>query len=64
MTPDYVSVPDAPSNDDSVTPLSAEDGQSWEGDGTQEIAPDDGEWGGDAKAHGNNLDSRGRRRCR
>ena len=59
MTPDYVSVPDAPSNDDSVTPLSAEDGQSWEGDGTQEIAADDGEWGGDAKAHGNNLDSEG-----
>ncbi len=59
MTPDYVSVPDTPSSDDSVTPLSAEDGQSWEGDGTQEIAPDDGEWGGDAKAHGNNLDSDG-----
>ena len=59
MTPDYVSVPDAPSNDDEVTPLSAEDGQSWDGDGTQEIAPDDGEWGGDAKAAGNNLDSEG-----
>ncbi len=56
---DYVSVPDAPSSDDSVTPLSAEDGQSWDGDGTQEIAADDGEWGGDAKAHGNNLDSDG-----
>ena len=56
---DYVSVPDAPSNDDSVTPLTAEDGQSWDGDGTQEIAADDGEWGGDAKAHGNNLDSDG-----
>jgi len=52
---DYVSVTDAPSNDDNATPLSAEDGQSWEGDGTQEFAPDDGEWGGDAKAHGNNL---------
>ena len=52
---DYVSVADAPSNDDNATPLSAEDGQSWEGDGTQEFAPDDGEWGGDAKAHGNNL---------
>ncbi len=54
---DYVSVADAPSNDDNATPLSAEDGQSWEGDGTQEFAPDDGEWGGDAKAHGNNLGS-------
>lgn len=59
MAQDYVSVPDAPSSDDSVTPLTAEDGQSWDGDGTQEIAADDGEWGGDAKAHGNNLDSDG-----
>ncbi len=57
MVPEYVSVPDTPSNDDAVTPLSAEDGQSWDGDGTQEMAPDDGEWGGDAKAHGNNLSS-------
>ncbi len=38
-----------------VTPLSAEDGQSWEGDGSVDMAPDDSEWGGDAKAHGNNL---------
>jgi len=59
MPSDHVSVADAPSSDDSVTPLSAEDGQSWEGDGTQEIAPDDGEWGGEAKAAGNNLDSEG-----
>jgi len=57
MAPEYVSVPDSPSNDEGVTPLSADDGQSWEGDGTQEMAPDDGEWGGDAKAHGNNLGS-------
>ncbi len=56
---EYVSVPDTPSSDDSVTPLSAEDGQSWDGDGTQEIAADDGEWGGDAKAHGNNLETDG-----
>jgi RNA polymerase sigma-54 factor len=55
MALEYVSVPDTPSSDEGVTPLSAEDGQSWEGDGTQEMAPDDGEWGGDAKAHGNNL---------
>ena len=55
MASEYVSVPDSPSNDEGVTPLSAEDGQSWEGDGTQEMTPDDGEWGGDAKAHGNNL---------
>ena len=56
-TLDYVSVSDAPSNDDNATPLSAEDSQNWEGDGSQEMAPDDGEWGGDAKAHGNNLGS-------
>ena len=41
--------------DDSATPLSEADAQSWEGDGTTEMAPDDGEWGGDARAHGNNL---------
>jgi RNA polymerase sigma-54 factor len=42
-------------NDHDATPLSAEDTQSWDGDGTVEMAPDDSEWGADAKAHGNNL---------
>jgi RNA polymerase sigma-54 factor len=28
---------------------------SWEGDGTTEVAPDDSEWGGDAPARKNNL---------
>ena len=42
-------------NSDDATPLSAEDTQNWEGDGTVEMAPDDSEWGGDAKAHTNNL---------
>ena len=46
--------PGAQNNDD-ATPLSAEDTQNWEGDGTVEMAPDDSEWGGDAKAHANNL---------
>ena len=44
--------------DQDATPLSAEpgeDGVSWEGDGTTETTPDDGEWGGDAKARSNNL---------
>ncbi len=27
----------------------------WDGDGTVELAPDDGEWGGEAPARGNNL---------
>ncbi len=42
-------------NDAEVTPLSADDGQSWEGDGSASMSPDDSEWGGDAKAHNNNL---------
>ena len=42
-------------NDNEVTPLSADDGQSWEGDGSASLSPDDSEWGGDAKASGNNL---------
>ena len=47
------------SADDEATPLSAEpggdEGVSWEGDGSTETTPDDGEWGGDAKAKTNNL---------
>ncbi|MCF8211001.1 MAG: RNA polymerase factor sigma-54 [Rhodoferax sp.] len=41
--------------DDETSPLSGDDGPSWEGDGTTELVPDDGEWGGDAKARANNL---------
>ena len=41
--------------DDVTTPLSADDDVSWEGDGTTEMAPDDSEWGSEAKAHTNNL---------
>ena len=41
--------------DDTTTPLGADDDVSWDGDGTHEIAPDDSEWGGDAKARANNL---------
>lgn len=42
-------------SDDEATPLSADDGISWEGDGSTDVAPDDGEWGGDAPARTNNL---------
>jgi RNA polymerase sigma-54 factor len=53
---DYASTTSAEAtNDDEATPLSADDGVSWEGDGTTEMAPDDGEWGGEAKASTNNL---------
>ncbi|MCF8167811.1 MAG: RNA polymerase factor sigma-54 [Rhodoferax sp.] len=41
--------------DDETSPLSGDDGPSWEGDGTTELVRDDGEWGGDAKARANNL---------
>ena len=41
--------------DDTTTPLGADDDVSWDGDGTHEMAPDDSEWGGDAKARANNL---------
>jgi RNA polymerase sigma-54 factor len=32
-----------------------DDSPNWEGDGTVSMAPDDGEWGGEARAKGNNL---------
>jgi len=42
-------------NEDEATPLTADEGPSWEGDGTTEVTHDDGEWGGDAPARSNNL---------
>jgi RNA polymerase sigma-54 factor len=42
-------------NNDESTPLTGSDEPNWEGDGTTETAPDDGEWGVDAKARANNL---------
>jgi len=42
-------------NDAEVAPLSADDGQNWDGDGSLPISPDDSEWGGDARASGNKL---------
>ena len=38
---------------------STDDAPDWEGDGTVDIAPDDGEWGGDALPRKNNNDSDG-----
>lgn len=53
---DYVSETRVTGESESdAAPLSAEDGQSWEGDGTTTMSADDSEWGGDARAHGNNL---------
>ena len=44
-------------HDTETSPLSSDDAQSWEGDGSASLAPDDSEWGGEARAHGNNLGS-------
>ena len=42
--------------DEDATPLGGGDEEpSWDGDGTTELVPDDGEWGTDAKARANNL---------
>ena len=41
---------------DSTDAASTADEPSWEGDGTTEMVPDDGEWGADAAPRKNNLD--------
>jgi RNA polymerase sigma-54 factor len=41
--------------DEDATPLTGSDEPSWDGDGTTELVPDDGEWGLEAKARTNNL---------
>jgi RNA polymerase sigma-54 factor len=42
--------------DEDATPLGGGDDEpNWDGDGTTEMVPDDGEWGTDAKAKTNNL---------
>jgi len=42
-------------SDEDNAPLSGDDGIDWDGDGSTEMSPDDGEWGVDAKARANNL---------
>ena len=51
------SAPGAASNhEEEATPLTADSGPDWEGDGSSEMAPDDSEWGGDAKPRNGQLD--------
>lgn len=52
---DYSSTTPSTASDDEATPLTADDGPNWEGDGTNDVAHDDGEWGTDAKARTNNI---------
>ena len=42
-------------NELETAPLSSDDAQNWDGDGSATLAPDDSEWGGEAKASTNNL---------
>ncbi|MDD2925777.1 RNA polymerase factor sigma-54 [Rhodoferax sp.] len=42
-------------NDAEENGWQAEDGPSWDGDGSVSLTPDDSEWGGEAAARGNNL---------
>ncbi|MDD2881158.1 MAG: RNA polymerase factor sigma-54 [Rhodoferax sp.] len=42
-------------NSSEESSVTADDGPSWEGDGSVSLSPDDGEWGGEARAKGNNL---------
>ncbi len=57
---DYATETGADNRNDTESPLTGtEDSHDWEGDGTTEIAPDDGEWGGDAPARKNNLGEEG-----
>ncbi|MDD2808087.1 RNA polymerase factor sigma-54 [Rhodoferax sp.] len=44
---------DTETSDDSA--VLTEAAPSWDGDGTVSLSPDDGEWGGEARAKGNNL---------
>ncbi len=46
---------DGPKDDD-VSALTGAEEPSWDGDGTTELVPDDGEWGLEAKPRANNLD--------
>jgi len=46
---EYAGPDDRGAGDESLPPVSAEP-QDWEGDGSTELVPDDGEWGGEAQA--------------
>ncbi len=42
-------------NDTEDGGLQSDDAPNWDGDGSVSLSPDDSEWGGEARAHGNNL---------
>ena len=53
---DYPAETKATAENEAPTATLDDDGQSWEGDVSASRAPDDSEWGGEARAKGNNLD--------
>ena len=54
---DYATETGADNRNETESPLTGQDdAHDWEGDGTHDVAPDDGEWGGDAPARKNNLE--------
>ena len=55
FAPESAGVAASASVDADASPMAGDEGQSWDGDGSVELAPDDSEWGTDAKARTNNL---------
>jgi len=53
--PEYVGLSDGASSENPASSLETDEGANWDGDGSSELAPDDGEWGVEAKARSNNL---------
>jgi RNA polymerase sigma-54 factor len=57
--PDFVAAPadsvSSTASNESEATVTEIDEPSWDGDGTVELVPDDGEWGGDAPARNNNA---------
>ncbi|HVR48978.1 MAG TPA: RNA polymerase factor sigma-54 [Pseudorhodoferax sp.] len=57
---DYATEAPAESRNESESPLTGQaDEHDWDGDGTHDMAPDDGEWGGDAPARNGALGEEG-----
>ncbi len=57
---DFASEAPADNRNETESPLTGQDdAHDWEGDGTHDMAPDDGEWGGDAQPRKNNLGDEG-----
>jgi RNA polymerase sigma-54 factor len=50
---EYADTAVADHRNDDATPLTGDEEPSWDGDGTTELVPDDGEWGLEAKARAN-----------